>query len=321
MPYTAQFFSEKLNLPVEYFNPLRNLQIDDSLPREELAKVAHSLGEVVGLGLRNLAHCPVELNLMPKSSLKRQEFNQKKPYLVASVFCLILVVFAFGWFYERVADEKQKALDQLKPKVDQLKRDAQKTADGVAGLKRIQGEADNYFEWMEDRFHWASLLTTLRDALIVVEDKKEKEFNTKTGVWIEKFTPVVPPGYLMASAPAGMFAQMAAQPVAAPVATPPPARGQRGGAARAASARASAGGTNQIDTVLLTCRSVNLTSVKSDANTVLAEALAEELRGRTNQFVADGTKVTGDIAGGDVTNLTFTFQVTVKLAKPMNISQ
>src|SRR5881296_760466 len=28
MPYTAQFFSEKLNLPVEYFNPLRNLQID-----------------------------------------------------------------------------------------------------------------------------------------------------------------------------------------------------------------------------------------------------------------------------------------------------
>lgn len=321
MPYTAQFFSEKLNLPVEYFNPLRNLQIDDSLPREELAKVAHSLGEVVGLGLRNLAHCPVELNLMPKSSLKRQEFNQKKPYLVASVFCLILVVFAFGWFYERVADEKQKALDQLKPKVDQLKRDDQKTKDGVAALKRIQGEADNYFEWMEDRFYWASLLTTLRDSLIAVEDKKEKEFNTKTGVWIEKFTPVVPVGYLMASAPAGMFTQMAAQPAAAPAATPPPGRGQRGGAARAASARASAGGTNQIDTVLLTCRSVNLTSVKSDANTVLAEALAEELRSRTNQFVADGTKVTGDIAGGDVTNLTFTFQVTVKLAKPMNISQ
>src|SRR6266699_6861253 len=85
MPYTAQFFSEKLNLPVEYFNPLRNLQIDPDLLREELAKVAHSLGEVVGLGLRNLAHCPVELNLMPKSSLKRREFAQKKPYLVASV--------------------------------------------------------------------------------------------------------------------------------------------------------------------------------------------------------------------------------------------
>ena len=34
MPYTAQFFSEKLNLPVEYFNPLRNIQLDPDLNRE-----------------------------------------------------------------------------------------------------------------------------------------------------------------------------------------------------------------------------------------------------------------------------------------------
>src|SRR3989449_10938597 len=117
MPYTAQFFSEKLNVPVEYFNPFRNVEIDPSLNLEELAKVAHSLGEVVGLGLRNLAHCPVELNLMPKSSLTRQQLNQKKPYLIASVFCLILIVFAYGWFYDQVADEKRSALDKLEPKV------------------------------------------------------------------------------------------------------------------------------------------------------------------------------------------------------------
>src|SRR2546427_71313 len=96
MPYTAQFFSEKLNLPVEYFNPLRNVQFDPDLNLEELAKVAHCFGEVVGLGLRNLAHCPVELNLMPKSSVKQQQWRQKQPYVIASVFCLILVLFAFG---------------------------------------------------------------------------------------------------------------------------------------------------------------------------------------------------------------------------------
>src|SRR6266446_6817439 len=114
MPYTAQFFAEKLNLTeVEYFNPLRMLQIDPALNREELAKVAHSLGEVVGLGLRNLAHCPVELNLMPKSSIKRREFNQKKPYLVASVLGLILQLFDIGLFYQKLAAEKNKALDEL----------------------------------------------------------------------------------------------------------------------------------------------------------------------------------------------------------------
>ena len=79
MPYTAQFFAEKLNVPVEYFNSLRNIQLDPGpQPREELAKGAHSLGEVVGLGLRNLAHCPVELNLMPESTLKLDQFQPEE---------------------------------------------------------------------------------------------------------------------------------------------------------------------------------------------------------------------------------------------------
>src|SRR4051812_17101697 len=67
MPYTAQFFAEKLSIGVEYFNPFRNITIEPTIDLEDLAKVAHSFGEVVGLGLRNLAQCPVELNLIPKS--------------------------------------------------------------------------------------------------------------------------------------------------------------------------------------------------------------------------------------------------------------
>src|SRR5438067_1167617 len=103
MPYTSQFFAEKLNIPVDYFNPFRNVQIDPGIDIEELAKVAHAFGEIVGLGLRNVAQCPVELNLVPKSILKRQEFEQKKPYFIAAVFSLVLVVFAYGWFFDRVA--------------------------------------------------------------------------------------------------------------------------------------------------------------------------------------------------------------------------
>src|SRR3989449_2124940 len=116
MPYTAQFFAEKLNVPVEYFNPFRSVQIDPSVSLEELARVAHSLGEVIGLGLRNLAHCPVELNLMPRSSLKRQQFNEKKPYLIAAIFCLILIVFTYGWFYSKVAARKDEELKKLEAK-------------------------------------------------------------------------------------------------------------------------------------------------------------------------------------------------------------
>src|SRR5579859_5575369 len=119
MPYTAQFFAEKLNVPVEYFNPFRNVQIDPAVNLEELVRVAHSMGEVVGLGLRNLAHCPVELNLMPESTLKWQSFNQKKPYLIATVFSMAAVVGAIGMLFGKLADTKieqqQKVHQEVEP--------------------------------------------------------------------------------------------------------------------------------------------------------------------------------------------------------------
>src|SRR5208283_4727588 len=113
MPYTAQFFAEKLNVPVEYFNPFRNIEIDPALELEELSKYAHSYGEVVGLGLRDLAHCPVELNLMPRSSLQRQEFGSKKPYLVATVYALALVIFAIYKAEARIGDLWRGKLAEL----------------------------------------------------------------------------------------------------------------------------------------------------------------------------------------------------------------
>src|SRR5471032_1547715 len=117
MPYTAQFFAEKLNLPVEYFNPLRNAQIDPSVNLEELAQVAHSLGEVVGLGLRNLANCPVEMNLMPDSTLRWQAFDQKKPYFIATIFSVVLVAFAVGFLFEKLAQSKEAECEKLSPQV------------------------------------------------------------------------------------------------------------------------------------------------------------------------------------------------------------
>src|SRR5438094_4797326 len=126
MPYTAQFFAEKLNVPVEFFNPLRNVQIDPTINLEELAHVAHSMGEVVGLGLRNLAHCPVELNLMPESTLKWQAFNQKKPYFIATVFSLVAGVAAIGFLYNKLAAVKEDELQKIQPTVQQQQEREQK---------------------------------------------------------------------------------------------------------------------------------------------------------------------------------------------------
>src|SRR6267154_1898677 len=164
MPYTAQFFAEKLNVPVEYFNPLRNVQIDPSINLEELARVAHSMGEVVGLGLRNLAHCPVELNLMPESTLNWQAFNQKKPYFIASVFSLVVGVLAIGFLFDKLAGVKNDQLTQVQPELEQAKRrDQEFTKAYHTDLKKAKQDADQVVGWMQDRCYWSDVLTELRN--------------------------------------------------------------------------------------------------------------------------------------------------------------
>ena len=71
--------------------------------------------------------------------------------------------------------------------------------------------------------------------------------------------------------------------------------------------------------MLLTCRAVNLKPIADAANTGLANAVEEELKSRTNFFNPDNTKLVGSIIGIDSTNLTISFDVQVKLARPMKL--
>ena len=187
MPYTAQFFAEKLNVPVEYFNPFRNIQIDPSVNLEELEKVAHSFGEVVGLGLRNLAQCPVELNLVPKSIRQRQQFDQKKPYFIAALISLVLVVFAYGWFYDRVALVKTQALgEKVEPQLNPLETKETQIKKFEGAIDATRKQVDDLVGWLRKKTLWADILMEVRGVLLSAEEQNSRP-GAPAGVWIEAF--------------------------------------------------------------------------------------------------------------------------------------
>src|ERR1039457_67246 len=190
MPYTAQFFAEKLNVPVEYFNPFRNVQISPAVNLEELSRVAHSLGEVVGLGLRNLATCPVEMNLMPDSTLRWQSFNQKKPFLIATVVSMVLVTFAVGFLFEKLAGNKEAEIDRLDPQVETLNHKMQVFNAAHAKLQKSQKEAEQIATYLQQRYYWGDFLADMRSALIRSETDIKKKLSAQkpgveVGIWIE----------------------------------------------------------------------------------------------------------------------------------------
>ena len=335
MPYTAQFFAEKLNLPVEYFNPFRNVQIDPSIDLEELAKVAHSYGEVVGLGLRNVAQCPVEMNLMPKSSLKRQQFNQKKPYFIATVFSLVAVVLAYGWFYAKIADIKRDSLARINDKVEPLKQKQGELQVEHGKLKKLNQESDQLTEWMEQRFFWPDVLTELRRLLMQAEtNRKQVMAGIENGVWIESFTSQTP-GLTAAPEQEGQQEQQTSSaqqqfyyrlmmeryhvmpPGMSPGATPPTDGGEAT-ATTTPTAPKTPVSTNEIAVITMKCRGLNLKKYSPTANNDLAYAVEKELQ-ESPLFDRKETKLSGDIESVDETAVTFSFGVTLKLKHPMKL--
>jgi type IV pilus assembly protein PilM len=325
MPYTAQFFAEKLNVAVEYFNPFRNIQIDSNINLEELAGVAHAFGEVVGLGLRNVAQCPVEMNLMPKSSLKRQQFNQKKPYFIAAVFSLVLVVFVYGMFYGSVASIKQESLTKISEKVTPLKQTEDRLQAEENRLKKLQQEATQLSEWMEQRFFWADVLTELRRVMLQAEVvRKQAMGGVNNGVWIESFSSTTP--------------GLTAVPQAAEEETPSPFYYNRmmmerygliprgatlpsdadTSAITATAPKPSPASTNEIAVINVKCRGINLKRYSPDANDKLAFAVHSELQA-SPMFDKEGTKLPGQIEAVDENAITFSFELTLKLKRPMKL--
>ena len=323
MPYTAQFFAEKLEIPVEYFNPLRNVQIDPAVNLEELARVAHSLGEVVGLGLRNLAHCPVEMNLMPESTLRWQAFNERKPYFIATVFSVVLVAFAVGFLYEKLAQTKEADISDLEPKLAQIQAKSDSFSKVYGKLQTAQKEAAQVTTWMEQRYYWGDVLAQMRGALIRSEADIKKKLSVQrpgieAGVWIEQFTSDPNLGNAVIQQITDPYRQ---NPYPQPYPQPYPERGPQPyppqpSPEQGVPASPGTGTTNGV--ITLVCRAVNLTSVDPSANSEIAFEVERELKSATNYFDPKTTSLTGQMTTDEASG-TFTFGLTVGLVNPLQL--
>jgi len=341
LPYTAQFFAEKLNVPVDYFNPFRNIQIDPAINLEEMAKVAHQFGEVVGLGIRNLAQCPVELNLMPASHLKQQQFNSKRLYFVASVLCVLITLLAFGWFFGWMAEKKQTQLTAIKENLEPLRRNSDNLRQATQELNAAKELSKAYVELLSARSRWAELLSGVQGILIAAStnhgiqqtagDASNTNNEVVAAVWIEKMEAAAGAAGPATRGAAPMMGEEGMAPVpgvppvgggAVPLGGPPPGFGQpglpmgMGMGAGGAGAQVPAG-PKEIGFLNLTCRALNLKRFSASANREFVESLQTNFQSATNLFLPEGTTLTNRVEEVDLTNHTFGFSVTLQLKEPI----
>ena len=311
MPYTAQFFAEKLNVPVEYFNPFRNLQIDPAVNLEELAKVAHSLGEVVGLGLRNLAHCPVELNLMPESTRKWRAFNEKKPYIIATLFTIVAVVAVVGLLFDQLSGVKAKKISDIQGPLSKASAKDQQFNTAFTTFKSETNKLGQLEALITDRYYWADTLPEFRKALLKVETTSSSKWGSASGIWIEQFATPAGPDAAPTDANNNMMG------VASVGSTMESTIEQKYGIAVPAGAdlNTQVAVSPAVDKVFLVCRAVKGPS--ETANSELMYAVFDAFK--ASPVVDPKATQLGERLLTDDSPYTFTFAIKVALAKPLTL--
>ncbi len=326
LPYSAEFFTEKLNLPVDIFNPFRNVEIDAGVDVEALERVAQCFGEVVGLGLRGVVQCPLELNLMPKSSRTRQEFNSKKPYLLAAAYALVVGVFAYGWFYSRVEAARREGLEKITSEVDKLRIPAEGLQREQAALENSIKQTEQLVTWLEDQTQWGDIFSELRRVLATAEEAQRQRLGSApgtVGVWIDTFlsaevTQAVAqaPAEEAPSQPSYMMDPVLMKRYGLVPRGPTGEGGGEGGGEGVVTKKSSpANSTNEISSLSMTLRAVNLSRVKTGANNELVFEVQNQLK-NSPIFDPNETRFDGDLKEEDTT---FSFPMKVKLKRPMKL--
>jgi type IV pilus assembly protein PilM len=322
LPYASQFFQEKLGLPVDFLNPFRNVEIDPSVNVTELEKVAQCFGEVVGLGLRNVAQCPVEFNLMPKASLTRQQFNSKKPFLLAAAFVLSAGVFAAGLFHAKLADARRDGLEKVKAQVEPLERTKTSLEAEEGKLKRALDEANQLGEWLQTRTQWVNIFSELRGVLKDTEDDQRKVLNQPVGVWIDSFisaeTQVSLAGGGEEETQNTGMSRFLSDPVLAKrygLMMKPAAAAEPADTAAADKKSAKAANTNELSSIKVTFRAVNLNEA---ANNQLIYALEKAIKA-SPMFDREGTQLSGSLEKAEANAVTFSFPLSLKLKRPIKL--
>ena len=164
LPYTLEFFQEKLNLPVEYFNPVRNVTIGKGVDAAVVQREGHLMGELVGLGLRGVGKSAINIDLVPVVVEQSRAADKRKPFLIGAA-ALFLGGLAVWAAFQHVAaskaaeealtmEEQRAALAPLKQNIDSL----------LKNEEAVRQIATGYTDAEFSHAYWLDLIAEVRGA-------------------------------------------------------------------------------------------------------------------------------------------------------------
>ncbi|MFD0892180.1 type IV pilus assembly protein PilM [Luteolibacter ambystomatis] len=178
LPYTREFFEEKLHLPVEIFNPMATVAVSKNVDTERLQREAHLMGELVGLGLRGIGKAKINIDLVPSAVEQSRAAERRKPFLITAAAIVLAGAGAYAGFQAMAAgkaEEKAKDMHETKVGLAPVQKEIEGLLKKEAELRKV---ADGYTSAESDRAFWHDALGELRNAF------------ASDAVWVTELAPL-----------------------------------------------------------------------------------------------------------------------------------
>ncbi len=177
IPYTDVFFKDKLKAEVEYMNPFMNVAVADEISAEDIGRDAHTLGEVVGLALRRVLTCPIEINLMPPRVVSDKQFRKKHPILLAASYGAVVLLAVWCVYFLRLSQLGEERLQLVQERVQALQAVEAQLREPEQMIQAVEEQIETVHGLIEKKSRWAEVLDEINR--LVPE-----------GVWLTSVTPV-----------------------------------------------------------------------------------------------------------------------------------
>ena len=178
LPYTLEFFQEKRGITVEFFNPLGQIVIGKGVNVETVSHEAHTMGELVGLGLRGIGKSTINIDLVPSAVGIARKEAKRKPFLISAA-ALLIVGFsawaAFQFIAVGKAQEENLRMSDTRDTLVPVEAQIRKLLQTEEELARAAG---SYNQIVADHSFWFDLIDELNGAF------------ASDSLWLTEMTPL-----------------------------------------------------------------------------------------------------------------------------------
>jgi len=160
------FLKDKLKVEVDYLNPFRNVSVGAEIPAERIAKDVHRLGEIVGLALRRVHTCPVEINLLPPDLVARKTFQRRLPFLGVAAGMVVFIMLVLGLFLHVMRGLSEKNRVAVQSRLAELAAPNARLQEIERKKAEVDARVAQLVEPIRQRALWLAVFEDLHNRLV-----------------------------------------------------------------------------------------------------------------------------------------------------------